>query len=74
MSFFQDNEWKKWIYMIFLEIIVLKKGELCGFSKSYSKKMEIRGDSEKMLKKNGVLAFFHVLIQESEWTFGFLSR
>ena len=44
--------------------------ELCGFSGSYSKK---NGDTwlfrEKFVK-NGVLAFFHALIQESECTFG----
>ena len=61
--------------MVFLEII-LKKVELRAFSGNYSKKMwsylvflGITGDTwllRENVEENEVLAFFHVLIQESE--------
>ena len=52
--------------MVFLGIILKKSGVTLFFQES----LEIRGYSEKILKKNEILAFFHVLIQESECTFG----
>ena len=61
--------------MVFPEII-LKNVELRGFSGNYSKKkwsyvvfLGITGDTwlfRENVQKSEVLAFFHVLIQESE--------
>ena len=70
VSFFLDVEWKKVKLFGFFENYSLKNVELCGSSGSYCKKMKIRDYSGKKLKKNGVLAVFHVLNQESEYTFG----
>ena len=60
--------------------IILKKVELRGFSGNYSKIKwscvvfpGITGDTwlfRKNVEKNEVLAFFYVLIPESECTFG----
>ena len=65
ISFFQDIEQKSGSYIVFSGFI-LKKVELCDFSGSYSKKMEIY--IVILGTKNGVIDFF-VFIQNSECTF-----
>ena len=57
---------KKWSYVVFLGIILKKKW-------SYVVSPGITGDTwlfRENVEKNEVLAFFHVLIQESECPFG----
>ena len=62
VSFFQDIEWKKLELYGFFGNYPLKNVELSGFSGSYSLK---NGDSwlfRENVEKNGVIAFFLVLV------------